>query len=179
MNTSTVTVKGMVDSKELIAFISKKAGKHAEVVVPKKEKGQNQNQNDGEHKDNEKEENKDKDGKNIGLSYPNVPPGLVYAPQYSAMKTRMPAPLCRYHTMRKQTFGLTVLVGYGFSGRYTLSVTRIRMNSLVFKGVHTVISIYMSATGNDFVIIHICCDRLGHRFNLVYFVEIAMLLKSL
>ncbi|GJT07581.1 heavy metal-associated isoprenylated plant protein 8-like protein [Tanacetum coccineum] len=41
---------------------------------------QNQNQNDGDHKDNEKK-NKDKDGKNIGLSYPNVPPEFVYAPQ--------------------------------------------------------------------------------------------------
>nr|GEV50078.1 heavy metal-associated isoprenylated plant protein 8-like [Tanacetum cinerariifolium] len=82
MKASTVTVKGTVNSKELIAFISKKAGRHAEVVVPKKEKGQNQNQNqnDGEHKDNEKK-NKDKDGKNIGLSYPNVPPDLVYAQQ--------------------------------------------------------------------------------------------------
>ncbi|GKD40762.1 hypothetical protein Tco_1260969 [Tanacetum coccineum] len=77
MKASTVTVKGIVGSKELIVFISKKAGRHAEVVVPKKEKGQmqNQNQNDGEHKDNEKK-NKDKDGKNIGLSYPNVPQGI-------------------------------------------------------------------------------------------------------
>ncbi|PWA34472.1 Heavy metal-associated domain, HMA [Artemisia annua] len=80
MNASTVTVKGTVDPKDLIAFIRKKAGRHAEVVVPKKQKGQNQNQNDGEQKDNEKKD-KGKDGKNIGLSYPNVPPGLVYAPQ--------------------------------------------------------------------------------------------------
>ena len=79
MNASTVTVKGTVDSKDLIAFISKKAGKHAEVVVPKKQKGQNQNPNDGEQKDEKKDKNKD--GKNIGLSYPNVPPGMVYAPQ--------------------------------------------------------------------------------------------------
>ncbi|PWA80286.1 hypothetical protein CTI12_AA199760 [Artemisia annua] len=42
-----------------------------------KQKGQNPNHNDG---DREKKD-KGKDGKNIGLSYPNVPPGLVYAPQ--------------------------------------------------------------------------------------------------
>lgn len=79
MNTSHVTVKGTFDPKNLVTFISKRAGRYAEIVNPKNK--QNKNKNDGEEKqDNEKKE-KDKDGKNIGLSYPNVPPGLIYAPQ--------------------------------------------------------------------------------------------------
>ena len=95
MNASTVTIKGTVDPKDLIARIKKKTGKNAEVVIPKKQKdqnenqkgqnqnqtdqnqnqkGQNKNQNDGEEMDNKK-----KDERNIGLSYPNDPSGLVYA----------------------------------------------------------------------------------------------------
>ena len=74
MNASTVTIKGTVAPKDLIAYIKKKTGKNAEVVIPKKRKGQNQNQNDGEEMDNKK-----KDEWNIGLSYPNDPSGLVYA----------------------------------------------------------------------------------------------------
>nr|GEW25532.1 hypothetical protein [Tanacetum cinerariifolium] len=68
MNASTVTVKGTVDPKYLIAFIKNKIRKSVEVVIPKKQKDQNKNQNYGEEKDNEK-----KDGRTIGLSYPNDP----------------------------------------------------------------------------------------------------------
>nr|GEV49711.1 heavy metal-associated isoprenylated plant protein 3-like [Tanacetum cinerariifolium] len=58
MDASTMTVKGTVDPKDLIAFIYKKTRKRAEVVTPKKQKDQNQNQNDG------KEKKKQKDQKN-------------------------------------------------------------------------------------------------------------------
>jgi chromatin remodeling complex protein RSC6 len=102
MNASTMTIKGTVDSKDLIECIKKETRKNAEVVIPKKQKDQNQNQKDqnqnqkgqnknqkgqnqnqkGQNKnqnDGEEMDNKKKDDRNIGLSYPNDPSGLVYA----------------------------------------------------------------------------------------------------
>ncbi|KAI3733315.1 hypothetical protein L6452_12757 [Arctium lappa] len=82
MKKSHVIVKGSFDPKNLVAYISKKGGRHAEMVNVKNK----QSKNDGEQregdqhekKEKEKEKEKEKDGKN---AYPNVPPELVYAPQ--------------------------------------------------------------------------------------------------
>ncbi|KAK1415870.1 hypothetical protein QVD17_31658 [Tagetes erecta] len=81
MEKSLVTVKGTFDPKNIVPYISKRAGRHAEIVNPKNTK---KDKKDGEQKDeNEKNEKKDKekDAKNLGSPYPNAPPGLVYAPQ--------------------------------------------------------------------------------------------------
>ncbi|KVI05689.1 heavy metal-associated isoprenylated plant protein 8-like [Cynara cardunculus var. scolymus] len=90
MKKSHVMVKGSFDPQSLIAYISKKGGRHAEMVNVKNK----QSKNDGEQregdqhenskkekekeKEKEREKEKEKDGK---IAYPNVPPGLVYAPQ--------------------------------------------------------------------------------------------------
>ncbi|KAJ9554572.1 hypothetical protein OSB04_018617 [Centaurea solstitialis] len=99
MKKSHVTVKGGFDPKNLVAYITKRSGRHAEIVNAKNNNNkQNKNDGDGEQregggggdqngkkeKDNnnkEKEKEKEKDGKNATAGYPNVPPGLVYAPQ--------------------------------------------------------------------------------------------------
>ncbi|KAJ0624545.1 putative heavy metal-associated domain, HMA, heavy metal-associated domain superfamily [Helianthus annuus] len=64
MEKSLVSVKGAFDPKNLVAYISKRAGRHAEIV---NSKNTNNKQKDGEQKDgdqkNEKKE-KDKDAKN-------------------------------------------------------------------------------------------------------------------
>ncbi|KAI7749166.1 hypothetical protein M8C21_028221 [Ambrosia artemisiifolia] len=79
MDKSLVTVKGAFDPKNLVAYINKKLGRHAEVVNTK---NTNKNQKDGEQKEeHEKGEKGEKKDKNAGSVYPNVPPGLVYAPQ--------------------------------------------------------------------------------------------------
>ncbi|KAL8258406.1 hypothetical protein R6Q59_030447 [Mikania micrantha] len=79
MEKSLVTVKGAFDPKNLVAYISKRAGRHAEIVTPKNTK---KNQKDGEQKEENVKKEKEKDIKNTtGLPYPNAPPGLIYAPQ--------------------------------------------------------------------------------------------------
>nr|GEX97717.1 hypothetical protein [Tanacetum cinerariifolium] len=79
MNASTVTVKGIVDPKDLIAFIYKKTRKRAEIVTPKKQKYQNQNQNDGKDSKKKEKDSENKDERTIGLSYSYDPRGLDYA----------------------------------------------------------------------------------------------------
>ncbi|XP_076882104.1 heavy metal-associated isoprenylated plant protein 8-like [Bidens hawaiensis] len=83
MEKSLVTVKGTMDPKNLVAYISKRAGRHAEIVNPK---NKNKDKKDGEQKDenqkNDQKNEKNKDNnKNAGSPYPNIPPGLIYAPQ--------------------------------------------------------------------------------------------------
>ncbi|KAI3817431.1 hypothetical protein L1987_11221 [Smallanthus sonchifolius] len=77
MDKALVTVNGTFDPKNLVAYIIKKSGRHAEIVNPKNNK---KNKKDGEQKEeHEKNEKKEKDAKSPGSAYPNVPPGLIYA----------------------------------------------------------------------------------------------------
>ncbi|XP_076917142.1 heavy metal-associated isoprenylated plant protein 8-like [Bidens hawaiensis] len=78
MEKSQVTVKGTMDPKNLLEYIIKRAGRHAEIVIPK---NKNKDKKDGEQKDENQKNEKNKDNKNAGSPYPNAPPGLVYAPQ--------------------------------------------------------------------------------------------------
>ncbi|KAI7754521.1 hypothetical protein M8C21_028891, partial [Ambrosia artemisiifolia] len=73
MEISFVTVKGAFDPKNLVAYISKRLGRHAEIV---NSKNTNKKKKDGEQKEEyEKGEKKDKDkDKNPSSPYPNVPP---------------------------------------------------------------------------------------------------------
>nr|XP_043621189.1 heavy metal-associated isoprenylated plant protein 8-like [Erigeron canadensis] len=88
INTSHVTVKGAFDPKNLIAHISKRAGRHAEVVNPKNKQNKNKdkdNNNDGEpnekNDENPNEKNKQNKKKHEGSPYPDFPSEVVYAPQ--------------------------------------------------------------------------------------------------
>ncbi|KAI3730809.1 hypothetical protein L1987_61987 [Smallanthus sonchifolius] len=82
MEKALVTVKGAFDPKNLVAYIIKKSGRHAEIVNPKNnKKNQKDGEQKGEYEKNEKSEKKEKDVKSPGSAYPNVPPGLIYAPQ--------------------------------------------------------------------------------------------------
>ncbi|KAI3515855.1 hypothetical protein L1887_14760 [Cichorium endivia] len=76
MKTSHVIVKSTCDPKDLVAYISKRAGRHAEMVnVKNQKKNKNEDEQKEEHENPKKEKGKDK---NTGSAYP---PGLVYAPQ--------------------------------------------------------------------------------------------------
>lgn len=78
MTKSHVTVTGTFDPKDLVAYVIKRAGKHAEIVNAKNKQ---QNKNEGEQKQEHEKKENTKDAKNMGFAYPNVPPGLIYAPQ--------------------------------------------------------------------------------------------------
>ena len=85
MKTSHVTVKGIFDPKDLVTYISKRAGRHAEMVNMKNQKknknGGHEQKEDNNDQNAKKENQKEKDKNTGGLAYPQVPPGLVYAPQ--------------------------------------------------------------------------------------------------
>ncbi|KAK9941576.1 hypothetical protein M0R45_007278 [Rubus argutus] len=91
METSMVTVRGIVDPTKLLKYIKKQLGKHAEIVKQEEDKGQ------GKGKDKDKDNSKDKDnGKGKGKENNNSKnsnnnlrcPEVVeikyqYPPQYS------------------------------------------------------------------------------------------------
>ncbi|KAL2519736.1 Heavy metal transport/detoxification superfamily protein [Abeliophyllum distichum] len=68
MEKNLVTVKGSMDAQKLVAFINKRAGRHAEIVKQtNKEKKNETTENQNENRN--------------GAVYPNYPQDLVYAPQ--------------------------------------------------------------------------------------------------
>ncbi|CAH1420419.1 unnamed protein product [Lactuca virosa] len=91
---SHVIVKGSFDPNDLVAYISKRAGRHAEIVNVKNNQNKNKNeggvggdqQQKGENDHNwngKKEKGNDHNNNNKkntnGFAYPQVPPELVYA----------------------------------------------------------------------------------------------------
>ncbi|KAI3789211.1 hypothetical protein L2E82_02001 [Cichorium intybus] len=78
MKTSHVIVKSTCDPKDLVAYISKRAGRHSEMVNVKNQK---KNKNEGEQKEEHENPKKEKEKDHKGGKNTAYPPGLVYAPQ--------------------------------------------------------------------------------------------------
>ncbi|OIS95764.1 PREDICTED: heavy metal-associated isoprenylated plant protein 8-like [Nicotiana attenuata] len=78
MKNNLVKVKGSMDPQKLVEFISKRAGKHAEIV--KSSKIDKEQKNEKPESDKNKATDIKKDGCSCKHEYP-YPPQLVYAPQ--------------------------------------------------------------------------------------------------